>query len=64
MGKSGILWIDAIYDWCILLLVDVALFLGITYEEINVWLFCILWPLVTVIQTCLIIWLWLKRRTE
>jgi hypothetical protein len=48
MAKSGIPWIDALYDWCVLLLVDAARYLGISYEEINVWLFCLLWPALTV----------------
>ena len=64
MAKSGIPWIDSVFDWCVYLLVDAARFLGVTYEEINVWLFCILWPLVTVIQTCLIVWLWIERRNQ
>ncbi len=64
MAKSRIPWIDSVFDWCVYLLVDAARFLGVTYEEINVWLFCILWPLVTVIQTCLIVWLWIERRNQ
>ena len=44
MAHSGIHWIDVIYNWCIHLLVDSAKILGITYEEINVWLFVIAWP--------------------
>lgn len=44
MAKSGIPWIDAVFDWCVLLLFDVAHGLGLTYEEINVWLFVIIGP--------------------
>ena len=33
MANSGIPWIDAIFDWCVILLYDVAAQLGITYEE-------------------------------
>ena len=40
MGASGIIWIDTVYDACIILLIEVAYVLNITYEEINVWLFC------------------------
>ena len=45
MANSGILWIDKTFDWCVLLLIEVASLMGITYEEINVWLFVIILPL-------------------
>jgi hypothetical protein len=48
MANSGIPWIDTVFDWCVHLLFDVAGLLGISYEEINVWLFVILGPLVLV----------------
>jgi hypothetical protein len=57
MGASGIIWIDTVYDACIILLIEVAYVLNITYEEINVWLFCILWPILTVYQTLRIVYL-------
>ena len=44
MANSGILWIDVTFDWCVKLLVDAASIMGITYEEINVWLFVIIGP--------------------
>lgn len=47
MANSGILWIDVIFNFCVELLYDVASILGITYEEINVWFFCIIWPILT-----------------
>ncbi len=39
--------IDAIFDLCVLLLVYLAELLGITYEAINVWIFVIIWPIIT-----------------
>lgn len=45
MANSGIFWIDKTFDWCVLLLIEVAYLMGITYEEINVWLFVIVLPL-------------------
>ena len=57
MAHSGLHWIDVIYNWCIHLLVDSAKILGITYEEINVWLFVIAWPVVTVGLMAAVIWL-------
>jgi len=41
MASSGIPWIDNVFDWSVIALVECAKLLGITYEEINVWLFCL-----------------------
>ena len=49
-ASSGIKWIDQTFDYCVQLLIDLASILGITYEEINVWLFCIIWPLLTLLM--------------
>ena len=38
---------DAIFDWCVNVLVYFAGVFGITYKEINVWVFVILWPILT-----------------
>ena len=48
MGESGVYWVDLIFKTCVIILVDLASILGITYEEINVWLFVIIWPAITV----------------
>lgn len=58
MANSGIHWIDSVFNWCVIALYEVAGWLGITYEEINVWLFCIAWPLFTValVYLCLRLW--------
>ena len=40
---------DQIFDWCVHVLVYWAGILGITYKEINVWVFVILWPILTII---------------
>ena len=49
-ANSGIKWIDKTYDFCVKLLFDLADIMGITYEEINVWLFCVIWPILTLIM--------------
>ena len=36
MASSGIPWIDNVFDWFVIALVECAKLLGITYEEINV----------------------------
>ena len=54
MANSGIVWIDITYDFCVLLLIEIAKMIGISYEEINVWLFVILLPLVLTVSIFLI----------
>lgn len=46
---------DQIFDWCVNLLVYWAGVLGITYKEINVWVFVILWPIATIIMGIIIV---------
>ena len=48
MANSGIEWVDIIFNWCVRLLYDWATFFGITYEEINIWIFIVVWPIITV----------------
>ena len=62
MGGSGIYWIDAIFRYCVVLLVDLARVLGISYEALNIWVFVIIQPLIIVI---LLIWaLRLRRKNK
>mgnify|MGYP001279208532 CR=1 FL=1 len=53
VGGSGINWIDAIFRYGVVLLVNLAKILGISYEELNIWVFIIIHPLITLI---LFIW--------
>ena len=61
MANSGILWNDIIYDFCVQLLIDTARFLGISYEEINVWLFCVIWPLLSLVLFAEVVRLRIKK---
>ena len=45
MANSGIYWIDETFNFCVRLLYDIGAFLGISYEEINFWIFFIVWPI-------------------
>ena len=47
---------DQIFDWCVNVLVYWAGILGITYKEINVWVFVIIWPILTVIMGIIMVW--------
>ena len=60
MANSGIVWIDEIFNFCVRLLYDIDGALGITYEEINVWLFVIIWPLASLLLFAEVIRLRLK----
>ena len=46
---------DHIFDWCVNVLVYWAGIFGITYKEINVWVFVILWPLLTMLLIGIIV---------
>lgn len=59
-ANTGIEWIDFTFDFCVQLLFDIADLIGISYEEINVWLFCIIWPILSLIMFAEIIRLRLK----
>jgi hypothetical protein len=39
---------DEVFDWCVRLLILLAGQFGMTYKEINVWIFVIIWPVITV----------------
>jgi hypothetical protein len=59
MGGSGISWIDTLFRLCVVFLVDAAKILGISYEEINIWLFVVIHPLITLV---LLFWVMHLRR--
>lgn len=52
LAASGIF--NDVFYWCVALLKDWAKQLGMTYEEINVWIFCIIEPLVLIILLIII----------
>ena len=39
--------VDTMFSWCVDILRLVASLLGITYEAVNVWVFCVIWPIFT-----------------
>ncbi|MDC1260289.1 hypothetical protein N8014_01790 [Pseudomonadota bacterium] len=60
MANSGIEWIDLTFNFCVRFLYDICGLLGITYEEINVWLFVVIWPIASLILFAEVIRLRLK----
>lgn len=55
MANSGIEWVDIVFNWCVRLLYDWATFFGITYEEINIWIFIVAWPIITLAMAAWIV---------
>ena len=53
-------WINYTFDWCVTLLEQTAYLLGLTYQEINVWMFCIILPIILLIMVIQIIMLKIK----
>ena len=62
MANSGIIWIDVVFDWCIRLLYQVSGMMGITYEEINVYLFVIIGPLMLLASLALNVFFIAEKR--
>lgn len=60
-ANSGVKWVDETFDFCVELLIDTARFLGISYEEINVWLFVVIWPLFSFVLFAEVIRLRIKK---
>ena len=58
-ANSGVKWVDETFDFCVELLIDTARFLG--YEEINVWLFVVIWPLFSFVLFAEVIRLRIKK---
>jgi len=46
---------DQIFDWCVNVLIYWANIFGITYKEINVWVFVIIWPILTIEPVAIIV---------
>ena len=60
MGESGVVIIDALFRLCVVILVDIASLLGISYEALNIWLFVIIQPGIIIY----LVWrLWKQKQT-
>lgn len=46
---------DQIFDWCVNVLIYWVNIFSITYKEINVWVFVIMWPILTILLIVVII---------
>ena len=61
MGEVNAM-IETIFDFCVLLLLFLADLLGITYKTINVWIFVIIWPVLTLALIAIVVWQRLRIR--
>ncbi len=64
MANSGILWIDVVFNYCVRLLYEIAAAIGMTYEEINVYLFVIVGPILLFASIGLNIFLIIRGRKQ
>jgi len=55
-------FVNSLFDWCVEILIKGAHALGMSYNEINIWIFCIIEPIVFVLMFVVIIWQWNKIR--
>lgn len=60
--KEGGNWMDGVFDWCVELLLRVAAVLGLSYNEINVLIFCIAWPIFTLLLIAVAVYQHLRIR--
>jgi len=51
IGDSGVYWVDEIFKLYVIFLVDLSNLIGVSFEKINIWIFVIIWPLLTLYQT-------------
>ena len=54
--------IDAIFNACVLILLFLADLLGMTYEAVNVWIFVIIWPVITLALMATVVRQWTMTR--
>ena len=62
MGNSGFEFIDFIFKICVVVLVDLAELLGLSYEALNIIIFIILQP--ALIDLFFILWRIEKRKNK
>jgi hypothetical protein len=60
--RSGNPMIDACFDLCVDILLWLADLFGVSYNTINIWIFCIIWPIFTLVLMILVVKQYLKIR--
>ena len=52
--------IDTLFMLCVYFLQWLTKRLGMTYNEVNVWIFCVIWPIITLVSLGLNVYLIFK----
>jgi hypothetical protein len=52
--RSGIEIIDGLFNICVQILMWTADLFGVSYNTINIWIFCVIWPILTVVLISLV----------
>jgi uncharacterized membrane protein YcjF (UPF0283 family) len=60
--RSGNAIVDAVFDLCVQILLWLADLFGVSYNTINIWIFCVLWPIFTVVLISVVVRQYLKIR--
>ncbi len=63
MQPQDPIWITSLFDYCVNLLVSWGNAFGISYEAINIYLFCIAWPILTLLLVITVIIQHIKIRS-
>jgi len=53
--RSGNEIIDFLFDLCVKILLWLADLFGVSYNTINIWIFCIIWPIITLFLIVLVV---------
>ncbi len=53
--RSGNTLIDAIFDLCVQILLGLANLFGVSYNTINVVIFCVVWPILTIVLIVIVV---------
>ena len=54
--------VDAIFDFCVLVLLFLANLFRMTYKAVNVWIFVVIWPVLTLALIAVVVWQRLEIR--
>ncbi len=60
--QSGNAIIDGLFELCVQILLCTADIFGMSYNEINIWVFCIIWPILTIFLIGLVYYQHVKIR--
>jgi hypothetical protein len=53
--RSGNSVIDACFDLCVEILLWLADLFDVSYNTINIWIFCIIWPILTIVLVYVVV---------